>query len=58
MTPEHRWPGWRTGSGYCWRAGRTRGGLRLLERSLAIWRDLGDRDQQARELNSLGITHR
>ena len=31
--------------------------LRLLERSLAIWRDLGDRDQQARELNSLGITH-
>ena len=31
--------------------------LSLLERSLAIWRDLGDRDQQARELNSLGITH-
>jgi predicted ATPase/class 3 adenylate cyclase len=31
--------------------------LLLLERSLAIWRDLGDRDQQARELNSLGITH-
>ncbi len=29
----------------------------LLERSLAIWRDLGVRDQQARELNSLGITH-
>jgi predicted ATPase/class 3 adenylate cyclase len=29
----------------------------LLERSLAIWRDLGDRDEQARELNSLGITH-
>ena len=29
----------------------------VLERSLAIWRDLGDRDQQARELNSLGITH-
>ena len=29
----------------------------LLERSLAIWRDLGDRDKQARELNSLGITH-
>ena len=28
----------------------------VLERSLAIWRDLGDRDQQARELNSLGIT--
>jgi predicted ATPase len=31
--------------------------LPLLERSLAIWRDLGNRDQQARELNSLGITH-
>jgi tetratricopeptide (TPR) repeat protein len=29
----------------------------VLERSLAIWRDLGERDQQARELNSLGITH-
>jgi tetratricopeptide (TPR) repeat protein len=31
--------------------------LGLLERSLAIWRELGDWDQQARELNSLGITH-
>ena len=30
----------------------------LFERSLAIWRELGDRDQQARELNSLGIAHR
>jgi tetratricopeptide (TPR) repeat protein len=30
----------------------------LLERSLAIWCDLGDRDQQARELNSLGITRK
>ena len=28
---------------------------RLFERSLAIWRELGDRDMQARELNSLGI---
>lgn len=28
----------------------------LFERSLAIWRELGDRDQQARELNTLGIT--
>ncbi len=37
--------------------GEPRASLRLLERSLAIWRDLGDRDQQARELNSLGITH-
>jgi predicted ATPase/class 3 adenylate cyclase len=32
--------------------------LPLLERSLAIWRDLGDRDQEARELNSLAITYR
>jgi predicted ATPase len=31
---------------------------RLFERSLAIWRELGDRDQEARELNSLGIAHR
>jgi predicted ATPase/class 3 adenylate cyclase/Tfp pilus assembly protein PilF len=30
---------------------------RLFERSLAIWRELGDRDQQANELNSLGIVH-
>jgi predicted ATPase/class 3 adenylate cyclase len=29
----------------------------LFERSLAIWRDLGDRDREAGELNSLGITH-
>jgi predicted ATPase len=31
---------------------------RLFERSLAIWRELGDRGQQARQLNSLGITYR
>jgi predicted ATPase/class 3 adenylate cyclase len=37
--------------------GEPRAALQLLERSLAIWRDLGDRNQQARELNSLGITH-
>jgi predicted ATPase/class 3 adenylate cyclase len=30
---------------------------RLFERSLAIWRELGDRDLLARELNSLGIVH-
>jgi tetratricopeptide (TPR) repeat protein len=30
--------------------------MRLFERSLAIWRELEDREQQARELNSLGIT--
>jgi predicted ATPase/class 3 adenylate cyclase len=38
--------------------GEPQAALRLLERSLGIWRDLGDRDQQARELNSLGITHK
>jgi predicted ATPase/class 3 adenylate cyclase len=38
--------------------GEPRAALGFLERSLAIWRDLGDRDQQARELNSLGITLR
>jgi predicted ATPase/class 3 adenylate cyclase len=32
--------------------------LRVFERSLAVWRELGDRDQQAKELNSLGIVHR
>jgi len=37
--------------------GEMQDALSLLERSLAIWRDLGDRDQEARELNSLGITH-
>src|SRR5580700_10291355 len=31
---------------------------RMFERSLAIWRELGDRGQQARQLNSLGITYR
>jgi tetratricopeptide (TPR) repeat protein len=31
--------------------------LALFERSLAIWRESGDRDQQAKELNSLGITY-
>jgi predicted ATPase len=30
----------------------------MFERSLAIWRELGDRDEQARDLNSLGIVHR
>jgi predicted ATPase/class 3 adenylate cyclase len=38
--------------------GEPRAALPLLERSLAIWRDLGDRNEQARELNSLGITHK
>lgn len=32
--------------------------LSYFERSLAIWRELGDRNQLSRELNSLGITHR
>ena len=31
--------------------------LPLFERSLVIWRQLGNLDQQAKELNSLGITH-
>jgi predicted ATPase len=30
----------------------------LFERSLAIWRELGHREEQARELNSLAITYR
>ncbi|HEY7430839.1 MAG TPA: tetratricopeptide repeat protein [Streptosporangiaceae bacterium] len=30
--------------------------LALFERSLAIWRDVGNRDQQANELNSIGAT--
>jgi predicted ATPase/class 3 adenylate cyclase len=38
--------------------GELQAALPLQERGLAIWRDLGDRDEQARELNSLGITHR
>jgi predicted ATPase/class 3 adenylate cyclase len=38
--------------------GEPQAALSYLERSLAIWRDLDDRDQQARELNSLGITHK
>jgi predicted ATPase/class 3 adenylate cyclase len=32
--------------------------LQAFERSLAIWRQLGDREQQARGLNSLGIVYR
>ena len=32
--------------------------LQRFESSQAIWRELGSRDQEARELNSLGITHR
>jgi len=31
--------------------------LELFERSLAIWRDLGELGEQVRELNSLGGTH-
>jgi predicted ATPase/class 3 adenylate cyclase len=31
---------------------------RMFERSLAIWRELGDREQEARQLNSLGIVYR
>lgn len=32
--------------------------LRLFEQSLAIWRVLGELDEQARVLNSLGVVHR
>jgi len=32
--------------------------LRLFERSLVIWRELGDRGEEARQLNALGITYR
>ena len=32
--------------------------LRLFERSLAIWRGLGDRDEQVKELSSLGVAYR
>jgi predicted ATPase/class 3 adenylate cyclase len=38
--------------------GETEDSLAHFERSLAIARELGDQDQEARELNSLGITHR
>jgi predicted ATPase len=38
--------------------GELEASVRTLEHSLAIWRVLGDREQQARELNSLGATHR
>jgi predicted ATPase/class 3 adenylate cyclase len=38
--------------------GDLEGALRAMERGLAIWRDLGNRKQEATELNSLGITHR
>ena len=38
--------------------GENQAALPLFERSLAIWRDLGDRDQEASELNSIGITYR
>jgi predicted ATPase/class 3 adenylate cyclase len=39
------------------RQGELDAALRLFERSVAIWRDLGDRDQQARTLINLGSTH-
>jgi predicted ATPase/class 3 adenylate cyclase len=40
------------------RQGELEAALRRFERSLAIWRELGDREQQAKELNCLGFTHR
>jgi predicted ATPase/class 3 adenylate cyclase len=38
--------------------GESAAASQLFERSLAIWRELGDRDREARELNSLGIARR
>jgi predicted ATPase/class 3 adenylate cyclase len=38
--------------------GDAQAALELFELSLAIGRELGDQDRQARELNSLGIVHR
>jgi predicted ATPase len=32
--------------------------IELLGRNLALWRELGDREQESRELNSLGATYR
>ena len=56
--PEHRWRRMAHWLGVLLQQqGELDAALPFLERSLAIWRDLGDRDQQARELNSLGITH-
>jgi predicted ATPase/class 3 adenylate cyclase len=37
--------------------GEMHAALALYERSLAIWRDLGDREQQAKALAGLGVTH-
>ena len=37
--------------------GEPQAAVRYEERSLAIWRELGDRDQQARVLSSLGLAH-
>lgn len=38
--------------------GESGAALPFLQRSLAIWRDLGNENQVARELNSLGIIYR
>jgi len=38
--------------------GEPEGARPMFERSLAIWRELGERELEARELNSLGITWR
>jgi tetratricopeptide (TPR) repeat protein len=40
------------------RQGELEAALRRFERSLIIWRELGDRERQAHELNCLGFTHR
>ena len=38
--------------------GEHRRAVELLERNLALWRELGDREQQSRELNIIGVIHR
>jgi predicted ATPase/class 3 adenylate cyclase len=37
--------------------GELEAALRYMERSLATWRELGDRDRQVGELSNLGLTH-
>jgi tetratricopeptide (TPR) repeat protein len=39
------------------RQGEFDAALRLLHSALSTWRDLGDLEQQARELNSIGVAH-
>ena len=59
MTPEHRWPGWRTGSGCCWtQQGELDAAGPALRAQPGHLARLGRPGPAGRELNSLGITHR